>query len=91
MVLNFMAQTKILLSILFPIAPWAIIKTRSNRQPKFPPGKWATTKCTPWVCVFSMPYVTFIRTVHSFLGWHQLLQYYYQGQLKILPSPLSSG
>ena len=29
-----------------------------------------------------MPYVTFLRPVHSFLGWHQLLQYYYQGPLK---------
>ena len=27
------------------------------------------------LCVFLMLYVTFLRTVRSFLGWHQLLQY----------------
>ena len=40
---------QIFLSILFPIAPWAIIKTGSNRPPKVPiaPGEGATVKCTP--------------------------------------------
>ena len=51
----------------------------------------AGVSCEELVFVFLMPYVTFLRTVHSFLGWHQLLQYYYQGPLKILPSPLSLG